>query len=142
MLNNYIIRVEEEAYDIYLDRPCLKLETYRTTLKLAVGMKYKIRLKSGIYKKIRIIDIITYPIKISNLKEIVAATPIENGLKQMYFNEEKGTSVALWEDGTKTKIKCQPGDTFDKEKAVALCYMKKYFGNNGSYNEILKKWVK
>ena len=60
----------------------------------------------------------------------------------MYFNEEKGTSVALWEDGTKTKIKCQPGDTFDKEKAVALCYMKKYFGNNGSYNEILKKWVK
>lgn len=63
-------------------------------------------------------------------------------LKKVVFDESAGVTVALWDDGTKTIIRCQEGDTFDKEKAIALCYMKKTLGNRGSFNETLKKWVK
>lgn len=63
-------------------------------------------------------------------------------LKKVIFDEGAGVTVALWNDGTKTIIRCQEGDTFDKEKAIALCYMKKVLGNRGSFNETLKKWVK
>lgn len=52
-------------------------------------------------------------------------------------------TVIYWEDGTKTVVKCQPGDTYDKEKGVALCYMKKILGNMPrEFNKALKKWVK
>lgn len=49
-------------------------------------------------------------------------------------------TIVYWDDGTKTVVKCGEDDTYDKEKGLALCYMKKYYGNKGSYNEILKKW--
>ena len=49
-------------------------------------------------------------------------------------------TIVYWNDGTKTVVKCGEDDIYDKEKGLALCYMKKYYGNKGSYNEILKKW--
>lgn len=49
-------------------------------------------------------------------------------------------TIVYWDDGTKTVVKCGEDDTYDKEKGLALCYMKKYYGNKGNYNEILKKW--
>ena len=66
----------------------------------------------------------------------------DDGVEKFIFNEEEGVTVALWKDGTKTIIRCQKGDIFDKEKAIALCYMKKTLGNRGSFNETLKKWTK
>lgn len=50
-------------------------------------------------------------------------------------------TIVKWKDGTKTVVKCQKGDTYNKEFGLALCYMKKMLGNNSSYNEILKKWT-
>ena len=64
----------------------------------------------------------------------------DDGLGKIIFNED--VTIAIWKDGTKTIIRCQEGDTFDKEKAIALCYMKKALGNRGSFNETLKKWTK
>ena len=66
----------------------------------------------------------------------------DDGVEKFIFNEEEGVTVVIWKDGTKTIIRCQEGDTFDKEKAIALCYMKKALGNRGSFNETLKKWTK
>ena len=59
-------------------------------------------------------------------------------LKNIIFSSRK--TIALWDDGTKTIISCQPGDTFDKEKGIALVFMKKFCGNKSEYNEVLKKY--
>lgn len=62
-------------------------------------------------------------------------------IKEVIFNEP--ATIVYWEDGTKTVVKCQDGDTYDKEKGLALCYMKKITGNkSGNFNKVLKEWVK
>lgn len=61
-------------------------------------------------------------------------------LKKIYFNKEKGATCALWSDGSKTVIRLQPGDTWDEEKAIAICYMKRALGNSGRFNDTLKKF--
>lgn len=61
-------------------------------------------------------------------------------LKRIYFNKEKGATCALWSDGSKTVIRLQPGDTWDEEKAIAICYMKRALGNSGRFNDTLKKF--
>ena len=57
---------------------------------------------------------------------------------RVIFNDP--ATIAFWPDGTKTVVKCGEDDAYDKEKGLALCYMKKVFRNKGNYNEVLKKW--
>lgn len=48
-------------------------------------------------------------------------------------------TIVLWEDGTKTVVKCQDGETYQKETGLALCYMKKALGNiSRNLNDALK----
>ena len=61
-------------------------------------------------------------------------------IEKVIFNEP--ATIVLWKDGTKTVVKCQEGDTFDKEKGLALCICKKAFGNKGNFNEVFKKYIK
>jgi hypothetical protein len=52
-------------------------------------------------------------------------------------------TIVFWADGSKTVVKCQKGDTFDPEKGLALCFMKKVLGNkSGTFNKVLKMCVK
>lgn len=60
-------------------------------------------------------------------------------IKNVIFNAP--ATVVIWEDGTKTVVKCQPGDTYSKETGLALCIAKKYLGNKGNFNEVFKKWI-
>lgn len=50
-------------------------------------------------------------------------------------------TIVFWNDGTKTVVKCQEGDTFDREKGLAMAIAKKYLGNKGSYCNVIKKWT-
>ena len=59
--------------------------------------------------------------------------------KRVIFN--KPYTIVIWKDGTKTMVKCDEEDTYDKEKGLALCYVKKMFGNNGKYYDIFKKFI-
>ena len=59
-------------------------------------------------------------------------------IKKAIFNDP--ATIVFWDDGTKTVVKCGEDDTYDKEKGLSLCYMKRLFDNKGNYNEILKKW--
>lgn len=59
-------------------------------------------------------------------------------IDRVIFNNP--ATIVYWTDGSKTVVKCQPNDTYDKEKGIALCCMKKLMGNKGSYNDELKKW--
>jgi len=80
------------------------------------------------------------------LREITSYTVIkgprrpDDEIDKVYFNKEKGTTVVIWKDGTKTIVRCQPNDTWDPEKGLAMCYVKRSLGNRGSFNEVFKKY--
>ena len=80
---------------------------------------------------------------IDRQKEIDAEKPKprpKDPIKQVYINPKKGTTTILWEDGTKTMVTCIE-ETFDLEKGIAMCFMKKMYDNRGCFNEFLKKWL-
>lgn len=71
----------------------------------------------------------------------------ESSMKKLYLNEitkvifNDPATIVFWRDGTKTVVKCNPGDTFDPEKGLAMACTKKLFGNNGFYYDIFRKWL-
>lgn len=79
--------------------------------------------------------------EITSAKIINAPPKPTGGIKNIYLNEDKGTVVIKWVDGTNTKVKCQDNESFDAEKGIALCFMKRVFHNRGCYNDIFKKYV-
>lgn len=76
-------------------------------------------------------------------------------IQRVIFN--KPATIVYWQDGTKTVVKCneciaceikktfkncpinKPDCQFDKEKGLALCYMKKCLGNRGNYNDVFRQ---
>lgn len=60
-------------------------------------------------------------------------------IKDVIFNCP--ATIVLWEDGTKTVVKTQGDDTYDPEKGLAMAICKKLYGNTGSYNDKLTKWI-
>lgn len=42
-------------------------------------------------------------------------------------------TIVFWTDGTKTVVKCGPDDSYDIEKAVAMCFMKKALGSRSMH---------
>lgn len=51
-------------------------------------------------------------------------------------------TTILWKDGTKTTVKCQRHDIYDKETGIAMCYLKKLLGNKGNFNNIFREAMK
>lgn len=62
-----------------------------------------------------------------------------HSIKNVIFNDP--ATIVFWYDGTKTVVKCQPGDTYDKRMGLALCIAKKALGNKGNYNNVFDKWI-
>ena len=60
-------------------------------------------------------------------------------IKRVIFNEP--ATIILWNDGTKSVVKCQNYEPFDKEKGFALAYLKKLLGNGNKFNKEIHKWV-
>ena len=79
--------------------------------------------------------------EITSAKVVGAPPKPTGGIENIYLNEDKGTVVIKWVDGTKTKVKCQDNELFDAEKGIALCFMKRAFFNRGCYNDVFKKYV-
>ena len=71
----------------------------------------------------------------------------DKGAKNRYIPEIKNVifnypeTIVLWEDGTKTSVRCSQNDEYSKEVGLALCTMKKAFGNTGDFNDIFRKWI-
>lgn len=59
-------------------------------------------------------------------------------IKKVIFNEP--ATIVYWTDGTKTVVKCGEDDIFNKDAGIALCLMKKMYGNEGKFNNEIKKW--
>lgn len=60
-------------------------------------------------------------------------------IKELVFNDP--ATIIFWEDGTKTIVKTQNGEPFDKEKGFCMAVVKKMFGNKGNYYNIVDKWI-
>ena len=56
--------------------------------------------------------------------------------KKIIFNYP--ATIVIWNDGTKTVVKCQEGESYDKEKGVAMCFMKKFLGNKSNFNNVFR----
>lgn len=74
--------------------------------------------------------------KLFNIKPRESTLP---SIKNVYFNPP--ATVVLWNDGTKTVVKCQDGDSYSKQTGLALCMAKKAMGNSSKFNDIFKKWI-
>ena len=60
-------------------------------------------------------------------------------IKKVIFNPP--ATIVLWADGTKTVVKAQGKDNFNPEVGMAMCFMKRAYGNKGRYNNDLKKYT-
>lgn len=60
-------------------------------------------------------------------------------IKKVIFNNP--ATIVYWEDGTKTVVKRQKGDRWDKEKGLAMAFTKKALGNQGNYCNKFKKYL-
>lgn len=59
-------------------------------------------------------------------------------IKRVIFNAP--ATIVFWLDGSKTVVKAQNGEPFDKEKGLAMAICKKLCGNRGAYYDIFKEW--
>jgi len=129
-----------------------KFYYYQTRFDLIKGGVYNIVADNRTFydNPITVIDdnlpLLVVPLGVC-IREITSAKLVEappkptGGIKNIYFNEDKGTVVIKWVDGTRTKVKCQNGEKFDAEKGIALCFMKHAFNNRGCYNDVFKKYI-
>ena len=78
-----------------------------------------------------------YHIKQEAKKKVKA---FNNRIKRVIFSDP--VTVILWANGDKTTVRCQPGETYDKEKGLALAIIKHEIGGNQNcFNDIFKKWI-
>lgn len=69
-----------------------------------------------------------------------ASSRSNSKIKEVIFNNP--ATIVIWNDGSKTVVKCQEGDTYSKELGLAMCMSKKFLGNKGNFNEVFKKYIK
>lgn len=114
--------------------------------KLEIGANYNLVLndfrKSGKYKinyKLDEPDNSTYYVH-SYSKDTKVL--IDDGIKNIVFNENKRTTTIIWKDGIVTTVRASENDVYSKEAGIALCFMKRVYLNEGRYNNVFRKWIK
>lgn len=75
----------------------------------------------------------------TQVRALLAELKMQPQIENVIFNDP--ATIVFWLDGSKTVVKCQPGDTFSKELGLAMAICKKVYGNKGNYNDVFKKWV-
>lgn len=58
------------------------------------------------------------------------------GIKKVIFNDP--ATIVLWDDGTKTVVKCSLGDTYSEWSGLAFCICKKLMGDE--FHKVFKHW--
>lgn len=71
-------------------------------------------------------------------------TPIGNkaptlipGIERVIYNNP--ATIVFWDDGTKTIVKAQDGEPYEKEKGLAMAVAKRALGNQGNYYNIFSE---
>lgn len=63
---------------------------------------------------------------------------LRNRVKHVHWSGN--TCIMYWNDGTQTKARWDLAEDFDPEKAMLTCIARKYYGDTGIYNEVLRKY--
>ena len=125
---------------------------YKTRLNLMVGAIYDITadnsktynnpvLIEGVNEKAPKNYNYAYPMREITNAVLIQAPRRPTANVKIIINEKKKTTVAIWGDGSKTVVKCQPGDEFDAEKGIAMCFVKRSFNNRGCYNDWMREVI-
>lgn len=61
-------------------------------------------------------------------------------VERVIFNNP--ATIVYWDDGSKTVVKCQPGDTFSTETGLMAAMLKRFMGNDNTYNKVLNYWLR
>ena len=85
------------------------------------------------------IDYNSYGQLIKVLYECGKKKKVLRNIKKVIFSNP--ATIVLWNDGTKTVVKCGENETFDEEKGLAMAIAKHALGNDGVYYEVFKKWL-
>lgn len=59
--------------------------------------------------------------------------------KKVIFNENYQVTIVLWEDGTKTIVRCAENTTPDPYAAYCAAFAKKCYGSNSKLKKTIKK---
>ena len=57
-------------------------------------------------------------------------------IKKVIFNDP--ATIVLWDDGTKTVVKCSLGDTYSEWSGLAFCICKKLMGDE--FHKVFRHW--
>ena len=145
------------VYDVVFGTPDSnkKHYYYRSNLQLEVNGVYRIFSATREYSTpVTVLHRVrrdAYDTLVANdfedLVEIVKADCVKapkvpaDRIKVVNFNKKNRVTAVRWADGTVTKVTCQDMDQFDEEKALALCYMKRWcFDNRACFNNVFKKY--
>lgn len=129
----------------------LDINSFDFSNQIFLGMKIRINYNDPDALEIKEKPKPQFVVNIDTVAIVEAANKIKKGFESMFntlrnieivkviFNEP--ATIVIWSDGTKTVVKVQNGETFDREKGLAMAICKKAFGNKGNYNEVFKKWI-
>lgn len=59
--------------------------------------------------------------------------------KKIIYNESKGVTVVMWDDGTKTIVKCSENNQRDLYNAYCAAFAKKCYGTNSALKREIDK---
>lgn len=59
-------------------------------------------------------------------------------IEKVIFNPP--ATIVIWNDGSKTVVKCKEGDNFNKEIGLAMCITRKYFGSRHQFEKCVEKY--
>ena len=79
--------------------------------------------------------------KIGNMKDIVKLKESRDiKIRKVVFSGP--ATIVFWNDGDKTVVKCTTGDHLNYEMGIAMCALKKLFGDSYlNFKKDLKKWA-
>ena len=87
-----------------------------------------------------LIDCSDYTVDAKLLKDLfIPVSYLLPKIKRVIFSNP--ATIILWEDKTKTVVKCGKNDSFDYEKGLAMAIVKKLYGNTGRYMRIFDKYI-
>ena len=140
--NGYVVVFDafgnEKSRDgsFYITRSCLQPLTYReATIEpatITIDETVIAAVQNGYYNKVE-------GAKTDMNCKCNRSTVNHPEIKNVYFNDP--VTVVMWNDGTKTIVRCSENDFYDPEKGLAMAIVKKAYGNDNKFHKVFKKWI-
>ena len=118
---------DREAYKLFLN------SIYGLSSSSSISPTFKDLIPETMYNKL-----LTYKEKQMKFRNTINLSG-NLQIKKVIFNDP--ATIVFWTDNSKTVVKCGERDTYDPEKGLAMCIVKRFLGNKGNYYNKLRKWL-